>query len=109
MGAVVHQGGTSTVVGGAETVVEAGPHTSVITEAIGGPGGGGGGGTFEFTQSVAQSVWTCPHTLGGYPLVQVMSLDRHTIYDGYGVSYPDTSTVVIDHDVPHAGIVMMKG
>lgn len=70
--------------------------------------GSGGDDTFEFVQSIPQSVWTVSHNLGYRPAsVSVFSLDFSEQYDEFTVQHVSTTQLLISMDVPTAGRALM--
>lgn len=81
----------------------------VVDDPSGGGGGPGpGGGSFEFVQSIAQSVWTVQHNLGYRPAaVSLFSMDYQQQYDEFAVQHVNTNQLLISMDTPTAGRALM--
>lgn len=80
----------------------------IVVDLVGGGGGGGGSESFEFVQSVPQSVWTVAHNRGSRPAsVSVFSLDYNTQYDEFVVQHLNSNQLLISMDTPTAGRALM--
>lgn len=71
-------------------------------------GPAGGGATFEYQQSIAQSVWTpIIHNFGRYPVAWSLFDDAGRLCDEYIVQHLDVNTSRVSMDVPTAGIIRL--
>jgi hypothetical protein len=65
--------------------------------------------SFVFTQPIAQSVWSVPHGLGGYPAaVSVFSTDWGTQFDEFSVHHVDEDNLLISMDIPTPGVAVIR-
>lgn len=80
----------------------------IVIPALSSGGGGGGDGSFEFVQSIAQSVWSITHNLGYRPAsVSVFSLDYSEQFDEFAVQHVNNNQLLVSMDVPTAGRALM--
>lgn len=86
-----------------------GPPTIVVPAygppgPAGPPGPSGGGVTFEFHQSVPQSVWVVNHQFGRYPIAWSLYDTDNRLCDEYIVEHIDVNTCRVSMDVATAGL-----
>lgn len=71
-------------------------------------GPAGGGATFEYQQSIAQSVWTpITHNFGRFPVAWSLFDDMGRLCDEYVVQHLDVNTSRVSMDVPTAGVIRL--